>query len=212
MMKSVVAACAGFCLATQAHQAAALIPNSDGAARPRSAPMMGGAYLGMTFAAWKALTRPPSLSARAVPSCSGGSASGDLVGRPAVDGEPGRPVVCSYLARYGAVTLTQSLQLTPKYLARDPHYTFVDGRLTMVAFLTSVDAFDALMAKFIQAYGAPAETVRDTTTFGGAMRFPRVQKLWRLGDQQLRITDPAKRPGRLEVELSLVRQTSAAAS
>jgi hypothetical protein len=205
MVRTVLFACAGLCLATQASAAPVATSSSDLSSRPGSAPMLGGAYLGMTLGVWKTLPRPPSLSANAIASCTEKSAAGDVAGARQAAVEPGGPVVCSYLARYGAVTLAQSLRLTSKYLARNPQYTFADGRLSAIRFLASTDAFDSLMAQFSPAYGAPMETMRDNVSFGGTIRLPRVQKVWRVGDQWLRITDPAERPDRLEVELTTAR-------
>jgi hypothetical protein len=202
MLKIILPASAALCLSTSVSAAAPPEPSAALSARPASVPMVGGAYLGMSIAAWKALPRPQTMSPRAVPSCSGADREGGVGAVRDLVAKPRGPIICSYQARYGAVSLPQALRLTPKYLARDPHYTFTGGRLSTIRFITSVDAFDALVAQFTQAYGSPQQTLRGSISFGRAVRFPRVQQVWRVGDQILQIKDPVGRPDRLEVELT----------
>lgn len=202
MLESALLSCIGPCLAASVGVAPSQISTALNS-RPDFVWAVGGAHLGMSLAAWKALPRAPGLSARAVPSCSEGTTNADLAGVPRRPESPRRTtIICSYMARYGAMTLTQSVSLTAKYRARDPHFTFTDGRLSAVRFYTSIDAFNALTAKFIKAYGAPSTTIRDKTSFSDGALLPRVQMVWRWEGQSIRLTDPAGQPNQLEVNVS----------
>jgi hypothetical protein len=160
------------------------------------------AEIGMTLAEWRALPMPSGLTSQAGADC--GAVPPSAVAK-AVNGDAPKAhstVVCDYETHYGKVSLRQSIRINRKYLARDPRYTFLNGRLAQIEFHASIDAFNAVMAAIDRAYGPSTETVRDDGPMYDDVRLPRVRKVWRLAAGLIQVTDPSSRPDELAVQLS----------
>jgi hypothetical protein len=192
----VLAAASGMALASGT---SARTVTTSHAAEPPPAPatlQLKGAELGMTLDAWRALPFPGTPSPRVAASCSTDGAAKVGAPRTAVSTKPS-VTVCTYASRYGDITLPQPFPLTSRSLARDPRYSFTEGRLTTIEFDTSIDAFNDLVALFISRYGPEQRTIRDQI---GPHHWPRVRKIWRLPAASILLTDPAARPGQLSVQ------------
>jgi hypothetical protein len=170
--------------------AATLIPTLALGATPPPSP--GGAYLGMTLEAWRALPFPGRDGGHLIRNCAPASATSDK-GQVAAS-------ICSYEIRYGAYSLEPALPLTAQYSAHDPRYSFDDGRLTQLAYRVPIDAFSRLVALFRDSYGMEAQTINDMVRLEGVSR-ARVLKTWRTPDGFIRMIAPAPRhPNELLVQ------------
>jgi hypothetical protein len=164
---------------------------------------VNGAMLGMSLQAWKNLPPPSGPESRAEPLCSDDMATKQLAALSASGGERDpTAMVCVYASRYGSYVLPQSLPLTSRYRKREPRFLFVDGQLKEIRYLTSPDAFSALVAQMDAAYGPAISTLRDTQASTAGQRFS-VRKRWRTASGTVEIVDPA--PDRAHL---LVRVTS----
>lgn len=150
----------------------------------------GGARLGMSKADWLQLAPSGVTTGHAAASCAPAPAGATVQGE-----------VCTYATRYGQVTLPQAISLSGGYLAREPTYVFVDGRLRRIAFRTSLNAFSDLDARFTQRFGAPSQTSRRTLSIRSGFKFDEVIRTWRAPGGTVRIVDPST--GRLD-SLSVV--------
>jgi hypothetical protein len=161
-----------------------------------------GARLGMTIAAWKALPYPGRSKAHVIAACSDDPSA---VIRDALTAESGRrrggAIVCAYITHYGQKVLVQPFALTKVYFARTPLYEFVGGKLSKIAFRTSIDAFNDLMARLQSRYGPVNQTVRDEVNLRDDLRVPGVKEIWRRSDGMIDIDDPsASAPNDLTVQ------------
>jgi hypothetical protein len=163
----------------------------------------GGARLGMSLSQWQALPRPRGSTAGVSAACGNDSAPirGSKASLSASTPAP-REVVCSYASRLGRYVVAQDFPLTKTYLARDPTFTFVSGRLAKIEFGSSIDAFDDLVAAFETKFGRASQTIRDQIKTPYGPTLPRVQKIWRLPDGVVRITDPSTRLDQLLVDIA----------
>ncbi len=89
------------------------------------------------------------------------------------------------------------------YSKRDRRAVFVDGVLARLAFSTSIDSFDGVMARLDKTYGRPARVVRDTIRLGDGLVLPHVLMTWTNGLATIRITDPEPPGGLLTVRATL---------
>jgi hypothetical protein len=89
------------------------------------------------------------------------------------------------------------------YSKRDRRAVFVDGVLARLAFSTSIDSFDGVMARLDKTYGRPARIVRDTIRLGDGLVLPHVLMTWTNGLATIRITDPEPPGGLLTVRATL---------
>lgn len=145
------------------------------------------AEMGMTLAQWKALPPLSGLASQSEAECGAGPSGG---------------VVCDNTTHYGKVSLAQSARINRNYLAEDPRYTFVNGRLVEIEFHASIDAFNAIMSAIESPYGPATETDRDVGPTYDGVRLPRVRKIWRLAPGSIEVIDPSSRPDELAVRLS----------
>jgi hypothetical protein len=153
------------------------------------------ARLGMSLADWKGLPNPAGGPySRAQADCR--AAAGDLT-------------VCSYETHYGDFVLPQSFPLNSQYQAHELKYYFTNGRLSRVEFLTSIDAFNDIVAALEAKYGPASQTIRDQTPPTYSRKEPRVQKIWRLASGVVRVVDPSSRENRLIVQISGSNATAA---
>ncbi len=132
------------------------------------------ADLGMTLAAWRA-------------------ASPDQAQAP-----------CAPVARDPQVVVCQPApEVGGAYSKRDRRAVFVNGVLARLAFSTSIDSFDGVMARLDKTYGRPARVVRDTIRLGDGLVLPHVLMTWTNGLATIRITDPEPPGGLLTVRATL---------
>jgi len=89
------------------------------------------------------------------------------------------------------------------YSKRDRRAVFVDGVLARLAFSTSIDSFDAVMARLDSTFGKPARVVRDTIRLGDGLVLPHVLMTWTNGLATIRVTDPEPPEGLLNVRATL---------
>lgn len=136
----------------------------------------GGAMLGMSKADWLQLVPGGVTAGRAAATCA-----------PA----PDATVSCTYATRYGQETLPQAIPLSGGYLAREPTYVFVSDRLRRIEFRTSLNAFNALDARFTQRFGPPSLTLRQTLPAHSGPKLNRVVRAWRAPGGVVRIIDPS---------------------
>ncbi len=85
------------------------------------------------------------------------------------------------------------------YNKRDRLAVFVNGVLARLAFSTSIDSFDGVMARLDHTYGRPAKVVRNTIRLGDGLVLPHVLMTWTNGVATIRITDPDPPGGLLTV-------------
>jgi hypothetical protein len=132
------------------------------------------ADLGMTLAQWRA-------------------AAPDQAAAPCA-AEAGNPqvVVCQPAPQVGGA-----------YGKRDRRAVFVNGVLARLAFSTSIDSFDGVMARLDKTYGRPAKIVRDTIRLGDGLVLPHVLMTWTNGLATIRVTDPEPPGGLLTVRATL---------
>lgn len=96
------------------------------------------------------------------------------------------------------------------YQAREITSTFVEGRLARVSFTTSIDGFAYAMAELKGAFGAPGEVRRDRVRLANGLDLPHLEMTWRNGRSTIRLSDPARRGGRLSVVIAANAQAGAA--
>lgn len=89
------------------------------------------------------------------------------------------------------------------YSKQDRRAVFVNGQLAGLAFSTSIDSFDGVMARLDKTYGRPARVVRDTIRLGDGLVLPHVLMTWTNGLATIRITDPEPPGGLLTVRATL---------
>jgi hypothetical protein len=89
------------------------------------------------------------------------------------------------------------------YSKRNRRAVFVDGVLARVAFSTSIDSFDNVMAPLDKTFGRPAKIVRDTIRLRDGLVLPHVLMTWTNGLATIRITDPEPPGGLLTVRATL---------
>jgi hypothetical protein len=159
-----------------------------------------GVRLGTGLAEWKALAFPGRDSDQVAATCSSAPARTSKGGPSTAQAQP--TVVCGYVAKSGSVDLPPSLPLTGNFLVRDPKYEFVGGRLSSIAFHTSIDAFNDLTTRFEARYGPASQTLYDDVKTRGGYDIPRVRKIWRLAGGSIEITDPTNPPTQLEVQFT----------
>lgn len=170
---------------------------------PRGDLQFDGARLGMSLSQWKALPPPQGSTADVATECSNDTTL-DTASRVtfSVSGSEPPVVVCSYVARLGRYVLAQDFPLAKTYFARNPKFTFVSGRLAKIEFKSSINAFDDLVAAFEARFGAASQTIRDQIRTPFGLTLPRVQKIWRLPDGLVSITDPSDDLDRLVVDFT----------
>ncbi len=132
------------------------------------------ADLGMTLAQWRAAA-PDQATAPCAP-------------------EPHNPQI---------VVCEPATQMGGDYSKRDRRAVFVNGVLARLAFSTSIDSFDGVMARLDKTYGRPAKIVRDTIRLGDGLVLPHVLMTWTNGLATIRITDPEPPGGLLTVRATL---------
>jgi hypothetical protein len=171
---------------------------------------LGAAQLGMTLAAWRALPAPDGAGAGAKAVCSNDAAvrglAHDLLAQAASSSAASAAQagagadVCGYASVAGDYVLPRQVVVDPPWRG-DVRHLFQDGRLAAIRYQTSINAYDALMAKLAPLYGAPTRTRRDriSTSLG---RAPRVSQTWVTSDGRVELIDPGPDPARLLVTLS----------
>lgn len=195
--------------ATQRQPAAGAAVNSPrpSPATPAADPLdVNGARLGMILQAWEALPYNSGPTSHVTTSCTAQSRPQPGFQRVRASDRPGA-LVCSYVARYGETVLQQAFPLTASFLAREPSYLFLDGRLSGIEFRTSVNAFNHLDALFTARFGPPIQTLRDMLTTGYGLSIPRVRREWRTARADIWIIDPSARLDQLIVRYSLADAT-----
>jgi hypothetical protein len=161
----------------------------------------GGATIGMSLSAWRALAPPDGVDPTARPACSSDTrvvAAGSSALSPAL--LPGGEVACAYASVYGRTVLISAAPLAGRYVADDLRFVFAEGRLDEIDFRTSVDAYNVVEAQLSARYGPPTATTRvwAQTAIG---RLARVQQTWSASGGTVTLTDPAKPLSDLQVRL-----------
>jgi len=101
------------------------------------------------------------------------------------------------------VVCTPAPEVGAAYSKRDRRAVFVNGVLARLAFSTSIDSFDGVMARLDKTYGRPAKVVRDTIRLRDGLVLPHVLMTWTNGIATIRITDPEPPGGLLTVRATL---------
>lgn len=159
--------------------AATAAPSGD----PLAGGGLGGARLGMSLAQWRALPTPRPGDPHVVRVC---QAQGEAL------------VTCRYADRYGRIDLPQALDFGKDQRAWQVRYRFREGQLEAIAFLASIDGYNALTAQIGRAYGKPIQSTVDRTPSGRT----RVRSTWRHGADRVELVDPSPNPARLEISLT----------
>jgi hypothetical protein len=159
-----------------------------------------GAKLGMSMDAWTALPLPGGAPDTVRRTCADGASGANRPLAVKASAKVNHPITCSFERLYGHLSLPVSLTLSPDFRALDPTYQFVGGKLTRIAFSTSIDAFNQVTSSLEASYGAASQIQRDEIRSELGIRLPRVRETWRRPDGLIRITDPASAPNRLVVE------------
>jgi hypothetical protein len=111
---------------------------------------------------------------------------------------------CTPVARDPQVIVCEPpSQVGGAYDKRDRRAVFVDGVLARLAFSTSIDSFDGVMARLDKTYGRPATVVRDTIRLSDGLVLPHVLMTWTNGLATIRVTDPEPSGGLLTVRATL---------
>ena len=76
------------------------------------------------------------------------------------------------------------------FMARDPTYTFVDGRLAKIVFRASIDGFAYAMAALKHRFGTPNAIVRDRILVADGVNRAHVAVTWRNGRSTITLNDP----------------------
>jgi hypothetical protein len=154
----------------------------------------------MTVEQWKSLPYPGPSSERATARCSYDPVEappGDPQGESAK--QPTAVEVCTYVAPEAA---DEAFPLMKTFLARNPRYYFVGGRLSKIEFHTSIDAFNDVMALLETRYGPASQTVRDDLKMTSGFDLPRVRKIWRQANGSIHLIDPSSTPTQLAVQFT----------
>jgi hypothetical protein len=77
------------------------------------------------------------------------------------------------------------------FLARDPTFTFADGRLVDISFKTSINGFDFATAALKRRFGEPKSIKRDSTKLADGMVLPHVSMTWTNKRSTIKLSDPA---------------------
>jgi len=157
-----------------------------------------GVELGTTEAAWRSLKPPGPTPEHARRACSDDPNAAAAGLKP--DGLPSGAVLCGMVDIYGRYRLPVTFRWKQRYSVDRLRFVFQHGDLSQIRAVLPDDAFDALMADFKQAYGAPSETLRDSvrTEIG---KLPRLTETWSLPQGRIELIDPAT-PGKLSVRLT----------
>jgi hypothetical protein len=102
----------------------------------------------------------------------------------------------------------QSCALSPialggGYKARNLTFTFQQGRLVSIAFVTSMDGFDYATAALKRRFGDPGTILRNTVRTGDGGSLPHVEMIWRNGRSTIELSDPLPSNLSLSVRFSL---------
>ena len=89
------------------------------------------------------------------------------------------------------------------FMARDPTYTFVDGRLAKIVFRASIDGFAYAMAALKHRFGTPNAIVRDRILVADGVNRAHVAVTWRNGRSTITLNDPTADAAHLEVNMRL---------
>jgi hypothetical protein len=148
---------------------------------------LNAARLGMSLQAWRALP-PAGAAPGAPPSCAAQPSA--------------RIVTCTYASKVGRYVLPNAVPLDRTYQATDIRYVFDGGRLSEVAFRSSVDAYNDLTAVLDKDYGPPTRTAQDQVRSEiGPLR--RVRQAWTTPTAQVLLVDPSADPTKLGVTILL---------
>jgi hypothetical protein len=101
------------------------------------------------------------------------------------------------------VTVCEPAPGTGDVSERNRKAVFVNGVLVGLAFSTSIDSFDGVMARLDKTFGKPAQVVRDTIQLSDGLVLPRVRMTWTNGLATIRLTDPQPPGGLLNVRATL---------
>ena len=89
------------------------------------------------------------------------------------------------------------------FRAREPSYTFVNGRLSKIEFRTSIDGFSYAMALLKHRFGAPKTIVRDRIVVADGLDRAHVAVTWRNGRSTITLSDPTLDAAHLQVNMRL---------
>ena len=114
---------------------------------------------------------------------------------------------CAPTAGDAHVVVCEPPPATGDVREQDRKAVFVDGVLAHLAFSTSIDSFNGVMAKLDQTFGKPAEIVRNTIRLGDGLVLPHVLMTWTNGLATIRIADPQPPGGLMSVRATLNADT-----
>ncbi len=88
-------------------------------------------------------------------------------------------------------------------MARDPTYTFANGRLAKISFHSSIDGFAYATASLKHRFGLPNAIVRDRIIAADGLNCAHVGITWRNGRSTITLNDPTPDAAHLEVTMRL---------
>jgi hypothetical protein len=158
-----------------------------------------GAQLGFTLSQWKALPFPDA-SIAVAPVCTGEPDAPRIGLTLSADEQRAGDVVCGYA--YEGPTgpgPRKPVPIDDRLMAEKVRYTFHAGRLDAISYQTSVDGFDAIIARISAQLGAPSAVQRGRADFGRGEVLPRVTMHWAAAGGEARLVDPSPRPDKMSV-------------
>jgi hypothetical protein len=118
---------------------------------------------------------------------------------------PGRGAACAPGSPPGDIVVCHGadIALGGGFMARDPTYTFVEGRLSKISFRSSIDGFAFAMASLKHRFGPPQAITRDRIVAADGLNRAHVGITWRNGRSMITLNDPAADAAHLEVNMRL---------
>jgi hypothetical protein len=118
---------------------------------------------------------------------------------------PGRGAACSPGAPHGDIMVCHGddIALGGGFMARDPTFTFVGGRLSKIWIRSSIDGFAFAMAALKHRFGQPHAIVRDRIIAADGLNRAHVAITWRNGRSTITLNDPSADAAHLEVNMHL---------
>ena len=161
-----------------------------------------GSPLGMPLAAWRGAPFPGA-TADVRPVCaSDGAGAGRQASPIPTAGANASDLVCTY-AFAGPSGLRVPVPIGDGFYARRIRYVFRAGRLSEISFMTSPNAFDAMVARVDAQIGPARQTTRDTArVFDRTL--PRVRMRWPSPAGVVTLVDPAAQTGLIAMDYAAV--------